>query len=60
MNRNKEPCVIYRADVLSNGVFKNVDPVIAMDEQATWNTIIQTIVCPSIQILWSSLFSGLE
>lgn len=49
---NTKPCVIYRADVLSNGFFRNVDPIIATcnDEEATWNTMAQTIRPKDIRV----------
>lgn len=46
--RSADPCVIYRADVLANGIFKNVPSVVATDKDldGTWNTVIRTIVRP--------------
>lgn len=50
--RSADPCVIYRADVLANGIFKNVPSVVATDKDldGTWNTVIRTIRPKDIRV----------
>jgi hypothetical protein len=52
--RSEDPCIIYRADVRSDGFFENVESMITMDEDkdATWDQIIHTEVRPFLRALW--------
>ena len=44
--RTTEPCVTYRADILSDGIFVNVESVAATDanKDATWDAMVNIVV----------------
>jgi hypothetical protein len=51
--RKEDPCVIYRADVRSDGFFENVESMVAADndKKNTWDQIINTNVRSSLHFL---------